>query len=76
MNAYEESVNELKAENKLLSEIIAKLTADRDVLLAALREIEEYDPEEEHGFVDEWEEARAFRECQKIAQTATPKVQE
>ena len=39
MNTYEERMNELKAENKLLGEIIAKLTADRAELLVAAKNV-------------------------------------
>lgn len=36
----------------------------------ALEEIANYNVDDRHGFVDEWNEAASFNECQQIAQKA------
>lgn len=49
---------------------IIKLMLENDKLKEAITRIAQFDADSRSGFVDEWEEAWAFKECQKIARTA------
>ena len=46
---------------------ILKMMFELDALRAALLLIADYDVDRNHGYTDEWTQADAFRECQKIA---------
>lgn len=63
---------QLKAENECLEKrantFFACKTLER--YKQALEEISSYDVRAKHGFIDEWEEAGAFKRCQDIAQQA------
>lgn len=41
----------------------------------ALKEISEFDCESRNGYIDEWEQAWALGECQKIARVAIAKAE-
>jgi hypothetical protein len=50
-------------------EILA-IMIENEKLKKALQEIAEFDAESRNGYLDEWEEAWAFGQCQKIAREA------
>jgi hypothetical protein len=50
-------------------EILA-LMIENEILKKAIAEIAEFDASAKNGYLDEWEEADAFSECQEIARKA------
>jgi hypothetical protein len=43
---------------------------ENEILKKAIAEIAEFDASAKNGYLDEWEEADAFSECQEIARKA------